>query len=110
RSGLLPLLVSHQTRWASASAILTVVAIGPAAVAVAALALVATIAARRRRPALALVRGRCGTAGQMVRAVLLEGAVIVIPSLAVAILLAINLIPAGSNRPTIAAATIVAAV
>ncbi|HET7472634.1 MAG TPA: FtsX-like permease family protein [Candidatus Limnocylindrales bacterium] len=109
RSGLLPLLVGHQTRWASASAILTVVAIGPAAVALAALGLVATIAARRRRPALALVRGRGGTLGQMIRAVFLEGCVIAIPSLAVAILLAITLVPAGSNRPTIVAATVVAA-
>jgi putative ABC transport system permease protein len=109
RSGLLPLLVGHQTRWASASAILTVVAIGPAAVAIAALGLVATIAARRRRPALALVRGRGGTLGQLVRAVFLEGCVIAIPSLAVAILLAITLVPAGSDRPTIIAATLVAA-
>ena len=54
RSGLLPLLVAHQARWASASSVLTVVAIGPAAVAFAALALVATIArpppATRSRP------------------------------------------------------------
>jgi hypothetical protein len=50
RTGLLGLLVAHEARWASASAILTVVALGPAAVAVAALALVATLAARRRRP------------------------------------------------------------
>ena len=109
RSGLLPLLVGHQTRWASASAILTVVAIGPAAVALAALGLVATIAARRRRPALALVRGRGGTLGQMIRAVFLEGCVVALPALLVAIALAIVLVPAGSNRPTVVAATVVAA-
>ena len=109
RSGLLLLLVAHAERWASASAILTVVAIGPAAVAFAALALVATIAARRRRPALALVRGRGGTIGQIVRAVFLEGCVIAIPALGVAVLLAVTLIPAGSDRSTIVAATLVAA-
>ncbi|MBA2718963.1 MAG: ABC transporter permease [Chloroflexi bacterium] len=109
RSGLLPLLVAHSGRWASASAILTVVAIGPAAVACAALALVATIAARRRRPAIALVRGRGATLGQIVRAILLEGSVIAIPALAVAILLAIVLLPVGSNRATILAASAVAA-
>ena len=109
RSGLLPLLVAHQARWTSASAILTVVAIGPAAVAFAALALVATMAARRRRPALALVRGRGGTLGQLIRAVFLEGCVIAIPALALAILLSIVLIPAGSDRATIVAATAVAA-
>ncbi len=109
RSGLLPLLVAHQARWASASAILTVVAIGPAAVAFAALALVATIAARRRRPALTLVRGRGATLGQIVRAVFLEGCVIAVPALGVAILLALLLIPVGSTRATIVAATVVAA-
>ena len=110
RSGLLPLLVAHSARWASAQAILTVVAIGPASVAVAALALVATMTARRRRPALALVRGRGATLGQIVRALLLEGFVIAIPALGIATLAAIAVVPAGSNRATILAATIVAAV
>lgn len=110
QSGLLPMLVAHTARWTSASAVLSVIAIGPAAVAFAALALVATISARRRRPALALVRGRGGTLGQIVRAIVLEGCVIAIPALGVAILLAIVLIPAGSNRATIVAASLVAAV
>ena len=108
RSGLLPLLLSHSARWASASAILTVVSIGPAAVAVAALALVATITARRRRPAIALVRGRGASLGQIVRAVFLEGFVIAVPALGLAILLAVLLIPTGSTRATILAATVVA--
>lgn len=110
QSGLLPLLVAHTARWASASAILTVVAIGPAAVAFAALALVASITARRRRPALVLVRGRGATLGQIIRAVVLEGSVIAIPALGLAILISVLLIPAGSNRATIIAASLVAAV
>ena len=110
RSGLLPLLVTHSARWASASAILTVVAIGPAAVAFAALALVTTITARRRRPAIALVRGRGATLGQIIRAVFLEGFVIAVPALGLAILLAVLLIPDGSTRATILAATAVATV
>lgn len=109
RSGLLPLLVTHAERWASASALLTVVAIGPAAVAFAALGLVATMVARRRRPALALVRGRGATLGQIVRAVSLEGFVIAVPALAGAILLSLLLVPMGSTRATIVAASIVAA-
>lgn len=109
RSGLLPLVQAHATRWTSALAVLTVVAIGPAAAAIAALGLIATIAARRRRPALALVRGRGATLGQIVRAVFLEGFVITVPALGLAVLAATLLIPAGSNRATIAAATIVAA-
>jgi putative ABC transport system permease protein len=108
RSGLLPLVQGHAARWTSALAILTVVAIGPAAAAIAALALVATIAARRRRRALALVRGRGATLGQLIRAVLLEGAVIVIPALGLAILVAILLVPAQGNQATIAAAVAVA--
>ena len=73
-------------------------------------ALVATIAARRRRSALALVRGRGATLGQIVRAVFLEGCVVAIPALAVAILLAIAPHPrVGSDRATVAAATVVAA-
>jgi putative ABC transport system permease protein len=110
RSGLLPLLVGHQARWTAASAVFTVVAIGPAAVALAALALVATIAARRRRRALALVRGRGGTLGQLVRAVFLEGCVIAIPALAIAILLSIVLIPGGNDRASIIAASAVATI
>jgi hypothetical protein len=84
QSGLLPLIQTHQARWAAASAVLTVVAIGPAAVAFAALALVASISARRRRPAILLVRGRGATLGQIIRAVVLEGCVIAIPALGLA--------------------------
>ncbi|HEX5823536.1 MAG TPA: hypothetical protein VFY18_03660, partial [Candidatus Limnocylindrales bacterium] len=58
QSGLLPLIQTHAARWTSALAILTVIAIGPAAVALTALALIAAIVARRRRPGLILVRGR----------------------------------------------------
>lgn len=108
RSGLLPLLVAHSARWASASAVLTVVALGPAAVAFAALALISSISARRRRPAIALVRARGATLGQIVRAIFLEGFVIAVPALAVAIALSLVLLPVGSNRATILAASLVA--
>lgn len=108
RSGLLPLVQSYAARWTSALAILTVVAIGPAAAAIAALGLVATIAARRRRPALAIVRGRGATFGQVVRALILEGFVITIPALGLAVLLAIAVIPQGSNRATVAAGATIA--
>jgi putative ABC transport system permease protein len=97
QSGLLPLLDGHRARWASALAILLVLAIGPATVAIATLLLVATIAARRRRNAIVLVRGRGGTLGQLTRALLLEAAILVIPVTALAIALAAVLVPpAGS--------------
>jgi putative ABC transport system permease protein len=108
RSGLLPLVQTHAARWTSALAILTVVAIGPAAAAIATLGLVATIAARRRRPALALVRSRGATLGQIVRAIFLEGLVITVPALGLAVLLVTVLIPAGSNQATLLAGVMVA--
>ena len=91
-------------------AILTVVVLGPAAVAIAALALVAMLAARRRRPALALVRGRGATLGQVTRAVLVEGLVIVAPMVGVALLLAIALLPGADALPTVLAAVAVGVV
>jgi putative ABC transport system permease protein len=110
RSGLLGLLVAHAARWSAATAILTVVVLGPAAVAIAALALVAMLAARRRRPALALVRGRGATLGQVTRAVLVEGLVIVAPMVVVALLLAIALLPGADGLPTLLAAVAVGVV
>src|SRR4051812_15083291 len=109
QSGLLPLVVTHQARWTSALAILMVLAIGPAAVALGTLLLIAVIAARRRRPALSLVRGRGGTVGQLIRAVLFEGAVLAIPTSALAIALATAAVPADRIQPTIAGAALVAA-
>jgi len=110
RSGLLGLLVAHAARWSAATAILTVVVLGPAAVAIAALALVAMLAARRRRPALALVRGRGATLGQVTRAVLVEGLVIVAPMVVIALLLAIALLPGADALPTVVAALAVGVV
>ena len=110
RSGLLVLLTTHAARWAAASAVLAVVAIGPAAVAVAALALVAMLAARRRRPAIQLVRSRGGTLGQIVRAVVVEGMVLAVPAAALGTLISIALIPATSDVPTIVACAAVAVV
>ena len=129
QSGLLPLLDGHRAKWASALAILLVLAIGPATIAVATLLLVASIAARRRRTAIVLVRGRGGTLGQLTRALLLEAAILVIPVTAIAIVVAAVLVPvdaAGGEsgattvaglvgpgtaiRPVIAGAAIVAAI
>ncbi|HEY7969545.1 MAG TPA: FtsX-like permease family protein [Candidatus Limnocylindrales bacterium] len=110
RSGLLGLLVAHAARWSAATAILTVVVLGPAAVAIAALALVAMLAARRRRPALALVRGRGATLGQVTRAVLVEGLVIVAPMVVLGLVLAIALLPGADALPTVLAAVAVGVV
>jgi putative ABC transport system permease protein len=112
QSGFLPLVDGHRARWVSALAILLVLAIGPATIALATILLIATIAARRRRYALGLVRGRGATLGQAIRAVLLEGAVLVIPATAAAIAIASLAVPGVDVgiRPTIVAAAAVALV
>jgi putative ABC transport system permease protein len=108
RTGLLPLIEGQQARWAAATAILTVLAIGPAAVAAAAVALVAVLAAQRRRAALSVSRSRGASVGQLVAAVVLEGLLLTVPAVAVAILLAQLAIPAGPGMQTVVVATSVA--
>lgn len=92
--GLRVLLETYRSQWASAVAILTIGAIGPGAVAVGALALVAGLAAQRRRSALALSRGRGASLTQVVVAVVAEGILLGGPAAVVAIVLAFVLIPA----------------
>jgi putative ABC transport system permease protein len=112
QSGLLPLIDGHRTHWNAALAILLVLAIGPATIALATLLLIASIASRRRRSALALVRGRGATLGQATRAIVLEGAVLAVPATAIAIAIAALAVPsvALGIRPTILAAAAVAVV
>lgn len=108
RSGLLPLLEAQRAGWAAAVAVLAVVGLGPAAVGVAALALVGVFVMQRRRPALALGRARGASAGQLAGAVLIEGLVLSLPPAALAAALAWALLPGGPDLPTIAGAAIVA--
>ena len=79
QSGLLPLLESVQARWASVASVLAVVGLGPAAVGVAALALVGVLVMQRRRAALALGRARGASAVQLISAVAIEGLAISLP-------------------------------
>jgi putative ABC transport system permease protein len=97
-----------QAQWTSAVAILTVVAVGPAVVAAAALALVALLAAHRRRAALTVSRSRGASLGQLVAAVVVEAALLTIPAVAVAALVAVSVVPGGAPATTIGAATGVA--
>ncbi|HEX5015407.1 MAG TPA: FtsX-like permease family protein [Candidatus Limnocylindrales bacterium] len=110
QSGLLPLLESVQARWASVASVLAVVGLGPAAVGIAALALVGVLVMQRRRASLALGRARGASAGQLIGAVGLEGLVISLPPAILAAGLAFLFLPAGPWRPTIAAAVAVALV
>ena len=92
--GLRVLLERYQGQWGAATAIMTIGGIGPAAVAFGAIALVAGLAAQRRRSALALARGRGASIGQVTWAVVAEGLLLAGPAAVVAVLLAFVLVPA----------------
>ncbi|HEX5590833.1 MAG TPA: hypothetical protein VFX65_11140 [Candidatus Limnocylindrales bacterium] len=108
RTGLRALLETYRSRWASASAILTVGAVGPATVAAGALALVAVLAAERRRSALALARGRGASLSQVVTAVVAEGLVLAGPAAAIAVAIAVLAVPADALAVSLAAGGVVA--
>jgi putative ABC transport system permease protein len=108
QSGLLLLLEGERARWASAVAVLAVVGLGPAAVGLAALALIGVFVMQRRRPALALGRARGASSGQLLAAVTLEGLIVSLPPAVLAALLAFVLVPTGPRQLTIAAAVAVA--
>ncbi len=108
RTGLDVLIEQVQAQWASAVAILTVVAVGPGTVALAALSLVAILAARRRRVALAVSRSRGASIGQLVVAVVTEALLFTVPAVVLAAIAAAMLIPGGATAPTIGAVAAVA--
>ena len=92
--GLRVLLETYRSQWSSATAILTIGGIGPGAVAIGALALVAGLAAQRRRSALALSRGRGASLSQVIVAVVAEGLLLAGPAAILAMAVAILVIPA----------------
>ncbi len=110
RSGLLGFMVSQQARWASAQAVLAVVAVGPAIVATAALALLAILASKRRRETLDLSRSRGASPLQAVGSVLAEGLLLTIPVAILAGLLAIVLVAGGPDPAAFAIPLLVAGV
>jgi putative ABC transport system permease protein len=110
RSGLLAFIEAQQARWRSAEAVLTAVAIGPAAVAGAALGLVVLLGSGRRRAALALSRSRGASAAQIVGATAGEGLALTIPAALVAIALALLAIPGGLDPATVVIPLVVATV
>jgi putative ABC transport system permease protein len=109
RSGLLGVVESEQAAWRSAESVLAVVAAGPAAVAFAALALVALLVARRRRPTVTLWLDRGASSVHVAAAAIGEGFVLAIPAALAGGLLAAVVVPSGSNRPTLGMALAVGA-
>ena len=102
RTGMAAILEAHQVRWAAAEGIIAVMAVGPALVAVATLALIAVLAARRRQATMTLARSRGASGRQVLVPAVVEGLLIAVPGAAIAVLIAVALIPGGLVSPTLA--------
>ena len=104
------ILEAHQARWAAAEGIIAVMALGPALVGVATLALIAVLAARRRQATMALARSRGASGRQVVVPAIVEGLLIAVPGAILAAAIAIALVPEAVLSPTIVAAAAVVAI
>ena len=110
RTGLPAILEAHRARWAAAEGIIAVMALGPALVAVATLALIAVLASRRRRATMSLARSRGASGRQVVGPVIVEALLVAVPGAVVAAAVAVALVPAGTLSRTVAAAAAVVAI
>ena len=107
RSGLSPLLRGFVAAWGSVEAVLAVVLMGAATIALAALALTVVLLARRRRSTMDAYRRRGASGRQIAGTAALEGLVIAAPAAAIGALLAVAVLPAGSDPVPLAAAIVV---
>ncbi|HEY3333778.1 MAG TPA: FtsX-like permease family protein [Candidatus Limnocylindrales bacterium] len=110
RTGMLPILERHRARWDAAESIVSVIALGPALVAIGTLALIAVLAARRRRSTMGLARSRGASGAQVVVPVLTEALLVGVPAAVLAAIAAVLLVPAGRIDATVVAAASVVAV
>jgi putative ABC transport system permease protein len=109
RTGLLGVLQKFGVERAQSQSILAIAALGPFAVAAAALGTIAILLVMRRRPAHALTRGR-GAAGALVLGTQLWEAVLIAGSASlVGLLAALRLIPAHDDATSVAFALAVGA-
>ena len=108
RSGLLRLMETWTIRWADATTLLGVIAVGPVVVALAALAMVVLLVVARRRPGLGLSRGRGASTGQVVGSSAAEGLLVTIPAAGLAVLAAVLAAPGGPVRSSVVAAFAIA--
>ncbi|MGH2407363.1 MAG: FtsX-like permease family protein [Candidatus Limnocylindrales bacterium] len=109
RSGLLRLLVAHQQSWRSVDAILAVVWLGTAVLATATLAVVAVLASGGRRRVAWLFRARGASRLQLIAATGVEGLLLSVPAVALALGLAVLLEPAATMLPSVLPTVAVAA-
>jgi putative ABC transport system permease protein len=108
QTGLLAVVDAFRARWAASSAVLLVVGLGAAAVALLALGLVASLAARRRRFALALSRSRGASRLQVAGSIGTEGIALAGPAAAAGVAVALRALPTGSAIAPVALAATVA--
>ncbi len=85
-------------------------ALGPALVGIATLALIAVLAARRRQATMSLARSRGASGRQVLGPAIVEGLLIAVPGALVAAGIAVALVPAALLSPTIAATAAVVAI
>jgi len=98
QTGLLGVVERYLGQRATTEAALSVAALGPAAVAIAAVGLIGVLVVRRRRPALALARGRGASGGQLLTAQLLEGLFVTVPAALVGLLAALAVVNARASE------------
>jgi putative ABC transport system permease protein len=106
-SGLLRMLLHHQAVWRSAESVLSVIAIGALAIAIATLAVVSAAASSGRRRVTGLLRARGATPRHVLGAMAAEAAVIALPAVALAAALSIVLVPAAGFGRAALPATLV---
>lgn len=94
QTALPALVASFSAEHRSAESVLVMAAIGPATVALLTMGVLVVAALRRRRPALVLLRGRGGSAPQLLLSHLLEGLLFTVPLAALGAWLAAQAIPA----------------
>jgi putative ABC transport system permease protein len=107
RTGLDGVVDRFLAQQATAEGALAVAALGPLAVAVGAIALVAALIIRRRRAAIVLARGRGASMGQLMGAQLIEGLLVTMPAALVGWLAAVLVVPSRTNAASLAGALVV---
>jgi putative ABC transport system permease protein len=105
---LLDLLDAFAAERRTSEAVLTTTALGPAAVATAAVAVLALLAVQRRRGALALIRARGGSAPQLLASHLGEGLLLTAAPAALGALVATSVVASRSTPMSWTAAALVA--
>lgn len=106
-SDLASLLTGAVARWSFALTMIASGAVGPAMIALVSLLLVALIAARRRRPAIAAWRTRGASTPQVLRATIGEGLLAGAPAAVIGTIAAIAAIPARDTVSAVVAAGVV---